>query len=181
MSGGVGSGGRVPGYAEDIATRGRVTERYYFGEGGISVSLIRISLATSLAATSSAYTFPINPSRMDTLEDLYQVQVNVLHGSPAWQKACYDGRPRIMYWSGFSQDQSMTSTAASIFENMLVWLRARRGMVKYINFGNLTNINRNWPSLGSWNKCRIIDVQSEIKEGGAIKYNEVKLIFQPEK
>lgn len=129
-----------------------------------------------------AYEFPVNPTFYEAGSGGYYktTEVRTLHGQIVWQKVNWDGDLRSLIWSGFyvssAEDTSGFATQINTVEG---WI----GRQKYVNFGNLDNMNKNWPVSDNWKKCRIINVEKsyiDAVRSGEPRYEAVKVSIQPE-
>ena len=124
----------------------------------------------------SPYEFTRNPTDYLSQDDFNADKVDVLHGAPVWQRKKWDGRPRTFIWRLVGATSTVNATDAQLIDEIRTWV----GTVRYFNFNNLDRVNENWPVSVTWKKCRIIDLKTNIREGGRLYYETVRLVIQPE-
>lgn len=132
--------------------------------------------STSDPAGASPYEVPYNPAEIDA-QDFYNAEtVPVLHGAAALQRKAWDDRPRVLRWFAVGVTSTVDPTGRT---QMLDTMRGWIGTVRYFNFQNLDRVFDSWPTSDTWKKCRIIDVKTELRRGGELRYDSVELWIQP--
>ncbi len=119
----------------------------------------------------SPTTLPLNPFRVDFQDTENQTSIEVLHGSRVWQQRKWDDRPRELVW---------VNLVATTYSNFISSLQSGKGDIKYFNFKDLDEVNRNWPTVDTWKKARIIDAFTKVSQGGRLVYSSFTLVIQPE-
>lgn len=125
------------------------------------------------ATPTAEYTLPYNPVYYDPVAN-YNISPNkLLHGAVAWHDVKFDSRLRQLVWEGNSVDDSDITNMVTFFKN-------KRGMIYYINFQDMDDVNLLWPSDDTWKKIRIINIDFKIRRGGKLVYDSITLSIQPE-
>lgn len=136
----------------------------------------RIEVSSSSIGPSD-YTFTVNPSIYDPVDEAYVAENEVLHAPSVFQKMCYDGRIRVMTWQNHEVGWSDISSTVTYF-------RSVEGEIRYFNFKDLDSINMRWDTVGldsaSWKKARVITIKTKPRPGGKLVYESVQLSLQPE-
>jgi len=117
---------------------------------------------------TGAFTFILNPSRLDLKASNRYEMSNVLDGEQVKQNAYFDNRELSMTWNRIPSDYHG-------FSNMLATLQSYIGELKYMHPGDAE-----YRVVGTgWNLIRVIDLKiSPITAGGKLKLN-VELIVMP--
>jgi len=135
-------------------------------------------LVSSVGDGTFNYTFPVNPTFFDSQDSPEVYPIGVLHGGDIYQKSYFDGRPRTMLWKNQEvSDSDMVS--------LTTYLKSVEGEIRYFNFQDIESLENRWPNnaVGSdtdYKKARVISLRISYKEGGALHYNTVELVIQPE-
>lgn len=133
--------------------------------------MVRCTLSSSTPIAH--YTFPYNPVVYESNDETKLKAVDLLHGSPAWQKSKFDGGLRTLRWEGYDA----TSTTV---KQMIAEFKLRQGKLYYINFYDMDDLNNQWPTTDDWKKIRLIDVRTKPRRGGPLVYEYIELLIQPE-
>lgn len=127
----------------------------------------------STPESTGAYTLPINPYIWDGAPGSDVSSHKILHGAPAWQENAWDGRIRTLEWRGILVGRAN-------FQNQVTEMTTWKGNIRYVNFQNISSAVGNWPVINTWKKCRVIDIIPVYRPGGALQYESIKLLIQPE-
>ena|SRR4030067_641242 len=139
--------------------------------------LNRIQVSYQTGGAGTTYSFKINPRIYESADLPNQNRIQILHGAGALQKRAWDDRPRTLVWRG----NLASSEVDSVFSKQLASVKPWEGTIKYFRFNDLDTINIRWPTSVAYKKARVIGVEVEPMEGGRLRYQEVRLIIQPEK
>ena len=133
--------------------------------------------STSDPAGASPFEFPYNPTDYINQDSFNAEKIDILHGAPSWQRQKWDGRPRTFIWRLIGA----TSTVDAIGRSEMVdTMRGWVGTVRYFNFQNIDRANENWPVADAWKKSRVIDLATNLRPGGELRYETVRLVIQAE-
>lgn len=134
--------------------------------------------STTNPSGAAPYTFPYDPTSYDSQDSQNANQVELLHGSMAWQRKAWDSRPRTMLWRLIGA----TSTVDGIGRSQMAdYMRAWPGQIRYFNFQNLNRINHGWPTTDVWKKARVVDLIKVVRPGGELRYETLELVLVPER
>jgi len=108
---------------------------------------------------SNIYELPINPSKVEIGDSDDYDLLDTLDGAAIKSTASFDSRPRILSWPY----HVATNTT---FSGMVSELKTYIGVNKKIYLGTVDAI-----FSYDWRYIRVIDVASDLKEGGALRRN----------
>jgi len=137
------------------------------------MTLNRMQLSSSSGGSPVNYTFASNPREYDPKDEAYVSSLQVLHGSAIYQKRSWDDRPRILKWTS-------NEVTSSYISGLVTYFRSIEGQIRYFNFRDLDSINYRWPSSSAWKKARVVNVRTNPREGGSLKYEYVEIWIVPE-
>lgn len=132
----------------------------------------RILISSSDSGPAN-FTFGINPSFYDPVDDAYVAEIDMLFAPSVHQRRGFDGRLRTLIWSGYKMDNVNMSA-------IVEYLRSIEGEIRYFNFQDIDDLNDRWPSSDTWKKTRVIRIKIQYKSGGQLKYEKIELKIQPE-
>lgn len=133
--------------------------------------MAKISLSTN--GTTAAYTFTYNPSEIDIpqaadLSGIYN-SVETVDGESITFQRSFDSRRGKLIWRGYPYDHTAFSAQLS---SMGGYIGTDPLYVKFEEIG--TAINR----YTSYTPIKIISIDRKIRQGGAIIYDSVELVFE---
>lgn len=137
----------------------------------------RIEVSSSENGTPVDFTFPVNPTIYDPVDEAYVAENSVLHGPSIYQNKSYDSRNRTMEWKGHEVGWDDITEVVTYF-------RSIEGELRFFNFKDLDDINLRWDTsytdTAEWKKARVITIKTKPRPGGKLIYEYVKLSLQPE-
>jgi hypothetical protein len=109
---------------------------------------------------SDLYPVPYNPFKFDPVDSSDYEMIKIIDGSPVRSVSSFDDRVRTMEWP-------FNKTSNATFSGMLSELKSYVGQLKQLNLGDIDTYS--W----GWRNIRILDVVSQLADGGELKKNIV--------
>jgi hypothetical protein len=134
------------------------------------VALQRIKLADNQAMTVNAYTFPINPTRVEISDAIDQSKIEIIDDSDAYQRKSVNSATHRLVWLGPNITPQLISLLGVLRSYFYSGSR-----VKYIHLGTVDYLS--WGAK----KIFLVNLSTKVRDGGPLYYDEVVLEFQEER
>lgn len=137
--------------------------------------MARIQIASASNGSPVRYTLQANPFFYDAQDSRFISEFTDNNGDYIYNTNGFDSRVRILRWETYKVGSQYIASTIGYF-------RSVEGQIRYFNFNNMSSANGRWDTARpTWKKARVINVKATYRPGGALQYDNVEVLLQPER